>query len=131
MDRRLVLHSQLALPSGHRIDVTEHVDETTGESSVLSIVDLDTGIRYRRVEELHGEILRWTGRVLDCTVTFGGPAVHTLLRVDADVETDGIGATGARTALHGADAAVDAAKAEADRWGGGDRLPEPEPERFW
>lgn len=131
MDRRLVLHTPLALPSGHRLDVTEHVDETTGESSVLSIVDLDTGIRYRRVEELRGEIVRWTGRVVDCTITFGGSVTHTVLRVDADHDAGGDGATGARTALHGADAAVDAAKAEADRWGGGDRLPEPEPERFW
>lgn len=131
MDRRLVLHSPLALPRGHRLDVTEHLDETTGERSVLSIVDLDTGVRYRRAEELRGHIARWTGRVLDCTVTFGGSGVHTELRVDADVEAGGAGATGARTALHGADAAVDAAKAEADRWGGGDRLPEPEPERFW
>ena len=40
MDRRLVLHSSLAIPSGHRLDVTEHIDETTGASSVLSIVDL-------------------------------------------------------------------------------------------
>ncbi|MFJ4225871.1 hypothetical protein [Microbacterium sp. NPDC089695] len=130
MDRRLVVQAQLAIPNGHRIDVTEHLDDATGEASVLSIVDLDTGVRYRRIDELRGEILRWVGRVVECTVTIGAPVARTTLLVATDDESAGRGAE-ARTALHGADAAVDAAKAEADRWGGGDRLPEPEPERFW
>ena len=129
MDRKLVLNAHLAISHGHRVEVTEHVDELTGESAILSVIDLDTGIRYRRVEEPRGEIVRWLGRVIGCTVFIGGQGVQTSLTVDAD--GDGSGATSARAALHGADAAVDAAKAEADRWGGGDRLPEPEPERFW
>lgn len=129
MDRKLVLNAHLAIAHGHRVEVTEHVDELTGESGILSVIDLDTGIRYRRVGEARGEVVRWLGRVIDCTVVFGGHGAHTALTVDAD--GDGAGATSARTALHGADAAADAAKAEADRWGGGDRIPEPEPDRFW
>lgn len=40
-------------------------------------------------------------------------------------------AVDAEEALRGADEAVDAAKAEADRWGGADKTPaEPKP-RFW
>ncbi|WP_372967032.1 hypothetical protein [Microbacterium sp.] len=129
MDRKLVLNAQLALPRGHRIEVTERVDEHTGDTTVFSLVDLDTGVRYRRAEELRGDVLRWSGRVLDCTISLGAPTLRTVITVDAD--GDGGAGTGARTALHGADAAAEAAKAEADRWGGGDREPEPEPERFW
>ena len=124
-----MLNAHLAIAHGHRVEVTERIDELTGESLVLSVRDLDTGIRYRRVEEPRGELLRWLGRVIDCTVTIGGHSSLTTLTVDA--EGSGSGATSATAALHGADAAVDAAKAEADRWGGGDRVPEPEPERFW
>lgn len=129
MDRKLVLNAHLAIAHGHRVEVTERIDELTGEALILSVSDLDTGIRYRRLEEPRGELIRWLGRVLDCTVTIGGHSSLTTLTVDA--EGNGSGATSARAALHGADAAVDAAKAEADRWGGGDRVPEPEPERFW
>lgn len=129
MDRKLVVNAHLAIAHGHRVEVTEHVDETTGESLIGSVIDLDTGIRYRRVDVSRGESIRWLGRVIDCTVAIGGPSARTVLTVDLDA--DGRGATSARTALRGADAAVDAAKAEADRWGGGDREPEPEPERFW
>ncbi len=129
MDRTLVLNAHLAIAHGHRVEVTERIDELTGEPLIMSIRDLDTGIRYRRVGEPRGEFLRWLGRVVDCTVTIGGHSPQTALTVDAD--RDGSGATSARAALKDADAAVDAAKAEADRWGGGDRVPEPEPERFW
>nr|WP_314842778.1 hypothetical protein [uncultured Microbacterium sp.] len=133
MDRKLVLNAQLAIAHGHRIEVTENLDETTGESSILSITDQDTGIRYRRIEPATGDIVRWRGRVLGCTVTIGGHGAHTVLDVDAEVvaDTDAGEGASARAALHGADAAADAAKAEADRWGGSDRTPEPEPDRFW
>lgn len=128
MDRKLVLNAQLALPRGHRIEVTERVDEHTGEAAVLSLIDLDTGVRYRRAEDPRGDVIRWSGRVVDCTITLS-PSLRTVITVDAD--GDGGTGKGARTALRGADAAAEAAKAEADRWGGGDREPEPEPERFW
>ena len=129
MDRKLVVNAHIAIARGHRIEVTERIDELTGESGILSVLDLDSGIRYRSVEEPDSEIVHWTGQVVDCTVLIGGRGSHTSLTVTADSERGG--STGARVALHAADAAVDAAKAEADRWGGGDRLPEPEPDRFW
>lgn len=127
MDRLLLLPAQVAIPHGHRIDVTEQVDPLTEEPVVLAIVDLDTGIRYRREEDPDGDSSRWIGRVLRCTVTIGGAGSHTTLLVDPL----GPGYTGAKVALHEADAAADAAKAEADRWGGVDRPPVAEPERFW
>lgn len=129
MDRKLVVNAHIAIARGHRIEVTERIDELTGESGILSVLDLDSGIRYRSIEEPDSETVRWTGHVVDCTVVIGGRSSHTSLTVTADSGRSG--STSARVALHAADAAVDAAKAEADRWGGGDRLPEPEPERFW
>ncbi|PRB09338.1 hypothetical protein [Microbacterium sp. MYb62] len=127
MDRLLVLTAQVAIARGHRVEVTEQVDPLTEEPVVLALVDLDTGIRYRRAQEPSGEASRWIGRILECTVTMGGAGAHTALLVDPI----GPGATGAKIALRGADAAADAAKAEADRWGGADRPPAEEPERFW
>lgn len=126
MDRLLVFPAPVAIAHGHRIEVIEQIDLLTAEPVVLSVVDLDTGIRYRRSDETRGDFTRWIGRVLECTVTIGG-AGRTVLRVDPI----GSGAVDASGALHGADAAVDAAKAEADRWGGTDRPPAQEPERFW
>lgn len=130
MDRLLVLTAQVAIAHGHRVEVTEQldpIDPLGQEPVVLAVVDLDTGIRYRRAEEPKGDFSRWIGRVIECTVTMGGVGARTALLVDPI----GPGATGAKIALRGADAAADAAKAEADRWGGVDRPPAEEPERFW
>ncbi|KAB1865064.1 hypothetical protein [Microbacterium algeriense] len=127
MDRLLVIAAHVAIAHGHRVEVTEQVDPLGEEPVLLSVVDLDTGIRYRRPEEPSGDISRWIGRVIECTVTIGGTGARTTLLVDPI----GPGATGAKIALRGADAAADAAKAEADRWGGADRPPAEEPERFW
>jgi len=127
MDRLLVLDAQVAIAHGHRVEVTEQIDPLTEEPVLLALVDLDTGIRYRRAEDPTRDFSRWIGRVLKCTVTIGGARVHTTLLVDPI----GPGATGAKVALRGADAAADAAKAEADRWGGVDRPPAEESERFW
>lgn len=127
MDRLLVIDAHVAIAHGHRVEVTEQVDPLGEEPVLLSVTDLDTGIRYRRPEEPSGDISRWIGRVLECTVTIGGIGARTTLLVDPI----GPGATGAKIALRGADAAADAAKAEADRWGGADRPPAEEPERFW
>ncbi|PCE14229.1 hypothetical protein AUC47_06260 [Microbacterium sp. SZ1] len=148
MDRRLVLNAHLAVARGHRVDVMEAVDAESGRASVLQIVDLDSGVCYVRDEGTRGDVVRWSGRVLDCTVTIGGETIgretidaatisaatigagsRTVLTIDVD--GDGAGETNARTALLGADAAVEAAKAEADRWGGSDGVPEPETDRFW
>lgn len=131
MDRLLVVNAQLPIRRGHRIEVSEVIEEDRGDAIVVAVVDLETGIRYRRAEDPRGELLRWRGRVLDCTITFGGHRERTTLTIDVDGDGARAAATGAKAALHGADAAVEAAKAEADRWGGGDRMPEPEAERFW
>ena len=40
MDRKLVLNAHLAIAHGHRVEVTERIDELTGESLVLSVRDL-------------------------------------------------------------------------------------------
>lgn len=127
MDRILVVTAQIAIAPGHRVDVIEQIDPLTEKPVVLALTDLDTGVRYRRAEDPYGDFSRWTGHVLDCTVTIGGHAARTVLTVDP------IGPTvnGATVALRDADAAADAAKAEADRWGGSDRPPAQEPERFW
>lgn len=127
MDRTLVLSAQVAIAQGHRVEVSEQLDPLTETPVVVGLVDLDTGVAYRRAEEAHGETVRWLGRVLDCTIVFGGAGAHTTLRIDPI----GPGSSGARVALRGADAAADAAKAEADRWGGSDHIPAEETERFW
>lgn len=127
MDRSLSLPAQVAIAPGHRVEVTEQIAPHTEEPVIFALVDLDTGIRYARAGDPRGEFSRWVGRVLNCTVTIGGGAGRTVLRVDPI----GPGATGAKVALYGADAAADAAKAEADKWGGTDRPPAQEPERFW
>lgn len=127
MDREFALNAQLALPRGHRVEVTEGVDPVSGEAVLLAIADLDTGIRYRRPEEVRGVGRRWVARVVGCTVTIGGPGARTVITLDPE---SGEGAP-ADSALRGADAAVDAAKAEADRWGGTDRPERPPTERFW
>lgn len=143
MDRRLVLNAYLAVARGHRVDVMEAVDEENGRASVLQIVDLDSGVRYVLEEATRGDVVRWSGRVLDCTVSIStlsistasisggtvGAGSRTVLAID--VEGGSAGETNARAALLGADAAVEAAKAEADRWGGSDGVPEPETDRFW
>ncbi|MBO9626528.1 MAG: hypothetical protein J7484_09160 [Microbacterium sp.] len=126
MDRRLVLNAQLAIAQGHRIEVTEQADPDDADGVVLAIVDLDTGIRFRRAEDPRGDAVRWLGRVRECTVMIGGHGAHTVLLVVPDG-----GGSSAKAALRGADAAVDAAKAEADRWGGTDRPPEPPAPRVW
>lgn len=127
MDRKLVLTAQLAIARGHRVEVTEQLPDEGGELAVLAIHDLDTGVTYRRAEEPHGDLERWFGRVLECTVVIDGRGSHTVLMVDPEER----GASGAGSALRDADAAAGAAKAEADRWGGADRVPAPPTDRVW
>ncbi|MFS0854401.1 hypothetical protein [Microbacterium sp. 179-I 3D4 NHS] len=128
MDRSIVMPGQVAVAQGHRVEVSERLDEVTGEAVIATLRDLETNVRYRLAEELPGaEHVRWLGRVLECSIVVSGSGARTELRVDAT----GPGAIGAKVALREADAAADAAKAEADRWGGADRPPPEEPERFW
>ena len=118
-------------------DVLERVAVATARhatcgSVVLRVVVLGgrgwrVGVRERRQpRRLRVPWVRWLGRVLDCTVVLSATGSRTELRLDAT----GPGAIGATVALDEADAAAEAAKAEADRWGSA--VPEPEQtERFW
>lgn len=129
MDRSIVFPGQVAIAQGHRVEVTEHLDPLSGETLAIAVRDLETDIRYRLVEGAAGlDEVRWLGRVLDCTISVSSTGSRTDLRLDAR----GPGPVGAKFALSEADAAADAAKAEADRWGGSDRPPPvEESERFW
>lgn len=127
MDRMLVLSAQVALPTGHRVEVTEQSGADGDDPVLVGLVDLDTGISFAWPDRRRGETTRWIGRVLECAVTLTGGGVHTHLTVDPI----GAGGAGATVALRDADAAAEAAKAEADRWGGSDRPPPEEPDRFW
>ncbi|MFK4760151.1 hypothetical protein ACI3KS_04375 [Microbacterium sp. ZW T5_45] len=94
--------------------------------SVIAIVDLDTGVRYQATETLRAG-RRWAAHVVDCLVLQDGQDTRTVLTV-APVES---ARTGASDALRDATAAVDAAKAEAARWGGSIRTQIPSHPRVW
>ncbi|MGM7671840.1 hypothetical protein [Microbacterium sp. A93] len=126
MDRTIVIAVPAAIPHGHRIQVVESVDEV-GERTVVMLIDLETRIHYRHSGQTPSSSSTWTGRVLECTIAPTRHGVSTTLLVDPV----GPGAAESDVALRGADAAADAARDEALRWGGGDRVPEPEPPRFW
>lgn len=127
MDRTLVLAASAPIPVGHRIEVVEQRDPESGAVDVIAITDLETGVRYQRTEEPTGELSVWQGRVLTTTVTATADGPRTAVRADAVR----FAALGADVALREADAAADAAKAQADRWGGSDRPPPEEPVRIW
>lgn len=129
MDRSIVFPGQIAIAQGHRVEVTERLDALSGETLAIAVRDLETGIGYRLVEEPAGlDELCWLGRVLECAISVSSTGSRTELRLDAR----GPGPVGAKVALRDADAAADAAKAEADRWGGSDRPPPAEEtDRFW
>lgn len=126
MDRTVVFPLSAPIPRGHRIEVTELIGESGG-SFVVAIADLDSGVRFERSISQAGEPSSWIGGVLACTVSVVAGGTHTTLTV----EPAGPGASETEIALRGADAAAEAAKDEALRWGGADREPEPEPPRFW
>ena len=126
MDRTIVVPGQVAIAQGHRLEVVERLDGVTGEAVVPALRDLETNVRYRLIEETGGDPARWLGRVLDCTVVLSASGSRTELRLDAT----GPGSIGATVALDEADAAAEAAKAEADRWGSAVPAPE-QTERFW
>lgn len=94
--------------------------------SVIALVDLDTGVRYQVTETPRAE-RRWAAHVVDCLVLQDGQDTRTVLIV-APAESE---RTGASEALRDATAAVDAAKAEAVRWGGSIRTPAPSHPRVW
>ncbi|MGF6824391.1 hypothetical protein M2317_003320 [Microbacterium sp. ZKA21] len=126
MDRTLVLAASAPIPVGHRVEVAEQLDLASGTSTVVAITDLESGVRYQRAEEPSGELSVWQGKVLTTTITATADGPRTAVKVDAVRSA----AFDADVALRGADAAVDAAKDEAVRWGS-DPFPEKEPDRFW
>lgn len=128
-----MLNVGVTIAHGHRVEVAESAisrvtTEYLPDEQVHAIVDLDTGIEYRFGEIPAEGVKVWTGRVLRCTLTFAEPGeTYTTLLVDPITP----GAMEAKAALRGADAAAEAARIEAGRWGGADRVPAAEPERFW
>lgn len=126
MDRTIEIAASAPIPHGHRIEVIERVDEA-GARTLATVIDLETRIRYQQGVSAVAGAVTWTGRVLECTITSAKSRFSTTLLVDPI----GPGSAEADVALRGADAAAEAAKGEALRWGGADREPEPEPPRFW
>src|SRR5690554_3610270 len=110
MDRTIEIAASAPIPHGHRIKVTERVDED-GARRLATVIDLETRIRYRQDASALGGSVSWTGRVLECTVTSAKSRTTTILLVDPI----GPGSAEADVALRGADAAAEAAKDEALR----------------
>lgn len=134
-----VIRVPMAAPiaHGHRIEVVHRSDED-GARTVIAVTDLDDRVRYQPVaggpvgvtmpeEDATGRTTRWTGHVVDCTIVGRGTDVVTELLVDPV----GSGAAEADLALREADAAAEAARGEALRWGGADRTPKQDAPRFW
>lgn len=126
MDRTIEIATSAPIPRGHRIEVIERVDEG-GARTLATVIDLETRIRYQQGRSSVAEAVTWTGRVLECTIMSTKSKASTTLLVDPI----GPGSAEADVALRGADAAAEAAKDEALRWGGADREPQPEQPRFW
>src|SRR5690606_18518826 len=124
MDRTVVIPLPAAIAHGHRVQVVERIDEGGGRTT-LALTDLETGVRYGADAE--PGTTTWTGRVLECRITPSRMGANTTLLIDRV----GSGAVDADDALRDADAAADAARDEALRWGGADRKPEPEAPRLW
>jgi len=131
MDRTLVMAASAPIPVGHRVEVAEQLDVESGTSAVVAIVDLETGVRYQRAEEPTAQLSIWQGSVLATTITTTADGPRTAMKIDVVRAAAAEGALDADEALRGADAAADAARAEAYRWGGSDRPPPEEPVRIW
>lgn len=121
-----MIAASVPIPHGHRIEVVERVDEA-GRRTLSTVIDLETRVRYQQGTSADAEAVTWTGRVLECTIMSTKSKASTTLLVDPI----GPGSAEADVALRGADAAAEAAKDEALRWGGAGPEPEPEPPRFW
>lgn len=126
MERTLVVAASAPVPRGNRVEITQVRQDETDAGAVIAVHDLDRGIRYRLRDVPRERVDVWRAQVRECTVrdTAAGPET-TLLVITADAAGD------AEQALLEADAAAAAAKAESERWGGADRTPAEEPERFW
>lgn len=125
MDRTITVRMPAPVPQGHRVRVHERVAADDART-VVAVTDLETGIRWQHDAPAVDDAV-WTATVRDCAIEQVVGGARTRLRVDivpgAAMEAD--------DALRGADAAAEAAREEALRWGGADRAPEPEQPRFW
>ena len=137
MENRLVLAGSAIVPAGREILVEERPD-AEGRSRVVAVTDPAAGVTHRWDAESDGASSRWSAVVVSCTVTTSGDRQRTVLVVDSATEAGpeparvvASAAVDAEQALREADAAVDAARVEAHRWGGADRTPATERPRFW
>lgn len=126
MERTLVVAASVPVPRGNHIEIAQVREGEPDASSVVSVIDLDRGIRYRLRELSRDRIDVWRAHVRDCTVvdTPGGAITQLVVATDDPADS-------AIAALREADEAASAATAESERWGGADKRPAEEPERFW
>lgn len=126
MERTLVVAASAPVPRGNHVEVAVVREGEPDAGTVVSVLDLDRGIHYRLREVPRERIDVWRAHVRDCTVsdTFTGPQTRLVVMTEDPAES-------AFAALREADEAATAATAESARWGGSDKYPAPEPERFW
>lgn len=111
MERTITLDYPAPIPVGHRVAITDLASvKAAGES--FAITDLDTGVRYQPTSAV--ATTTWHGRVLSCLLEPAAKGIRTTLVVSVGEPSPA--ADEAREALGGADAALAAAKAEAERW---------------
>ncbi len=126
MERTLVVAASAPVPRGNHVEIAQVRDGEPDAGAVVSVTDLDRGIRYRLRDLTRDRIDVWRAHVRDCTVLDapGGAVTRLIVATDDPAES-------AIAALREADEAATAATAESLRWGGADKRPAEEPERFW
>ncbi|MDR6867775.1 hypothetical protein J2Y69_002383 [Microbacterium resistens] len=124
----LVLPFPAPLALGKVVEV-EREDASHGRPVLR---DVDTGVRYEVGAALMDLLPSGQARVIACTIRGeGGGSASTELVLLPFGEPVGASPGGAAVALSGAEQAAASAGAQAALWGGGDRPPREEPERFW
>jgi hypothetical protein len=126
MERTLVVAASAPVPRGNHVEIAQVREGEDDAGTVVSVTDLDRGIRYRLRDLPRERIDVWRAHVRDCTVvdTPRGTVTQLIVMTDDPAES-------AIAALREADQAAAAATAESERWGGSDKHPAEEPERFW
>ncbi|MBW1640661.1 hypothetical protein G3H63_16480 [Microbacterium resistens] len=107
--------------------------EAEGAGGPRILRDVVTGIRYVLPAGVlpDADTVPGQARVDSCTVIAGETGVRTELVLDPVPVPDASRRTGTAAALSGAEQAAASATGEAVWWGGGERTPREEPERFW
>lgn len=126
MERTLVVAASAPVPRGNHVEIAQVREGELEAGTVVSVIDLDRGIRYQLRELARDRVDVWRANVRDCTVvdTPRGAVTQLIVATDDPAES-------AIAALREADEAASAATAESERWGGADKRPAEEPERFW